>query len=390
MNKKKVLEKFLLESEEFHKINSLISEPNFFEIIGVEKNENRHSNILSWLLNTSANHGLGDFFLRSFLKKLLSENNNDLEVNFFDIEIFDFDDIEVRREWNRIDILLISRQNNLVIVIENKIDSSEHSNQLNRYYNIINREFNDYHKVFVYLTREGEIPSDEENWLIFDYDSVLALIEYVLEYRKNTLTKRTLEIIKQYKIILRRYIVGNSEIEEICRNIYKKHKKALDLIFEHKPDINLEISDELKELISQTEGLILDDSGKTYIRFTSEILDNLIPKEGEGWTSTQRILLFEFANRENKLFLKFLIGPGESNVRKKLNSIVKKDLKLFNKANRNLSKKWFTVYKKGFLNKKHYEDLALETLTNKISEKFSSFIKNDLPRIEEHINNHWN
>ncbi|MBF8436209.1 PD-(D/E)XK nuclease family protein [Halanaerobiaceae bacterium Z-7014] len=385
------LEQFLLDNEDFYKIDSILLQPNIFEILKVEKNENRHSNILSWLFNPRANHGLNDFFLRSFLKDIFSRYRHSINtnINFFDIEIIDFDDIEVRREWSRIDIFLLSRKNKLVIIIENKIDSGEHDNQLKRYYNIVDKEFKDYNKLFVYLTREGETPSDEENWYIYSYHSILKLLNMILKYRKNTLNQTTINFINQYKTILRRYIVGNSEIEKICRDIYEKHKQALDLIFQYKPDINLEISEKLKKMIMENSNLILDDSGKSYIRFITKKLDNIVPKEGEGWTTTKRILLLELVNREDKLYLKFLIGPGEDSIREKINKIVKQDTRLFNKANRKMGKKWFTIYKKGFLNKNDYEDTDTQTILDTVSDRVQTFLDNDLIKLESYIINQW-
>ena len=50
--------------------------------------------------------------------------------------------IEVRRrEWQGIDLLITCTQPNCVVVIENKIDSDEHSDQLRRYENAIAKHF---------------------------------------------------------------------------------------------------------------------------------------------------------------------------------------------------------------------------------------------------------
>ena len=329
-----------------------MSQPNLFEILSIEKDELRHSNVLAWLFNPQDSHGLDDFFLRSFLKDLFSKYRNTIntEINFFDIEVFDFDNVEVRREWNNIDLLILSRKNNLAIVIENKIDSSEHSNQLNRYFKLADKEFKYYDKLFIYLTREGETPSDEDNWLIYSYSSILKLITRLLKYRKNSINETSKDFLVQYKTILRRYIVGNSEIEKICKEIYEKHKKALDLIFQYKPDIDLEIKDKLKEIIEAKNRLIYDSGSKTYSRFITKNLDNLIPIKGEGWTASKRILLFETVNYDNKFYIKLIIGPGPDDIRNKLNKIAKSNTKLFNKEHRNLGKKWFTIYKKSLLN----------------------------------------
>ena len=183
--------------------------------------------------------------------------------------------------------------------------------------------------------------------------------------------------------------MGNSEIEEICKKIYQKHRQALDRIFEYKPDIYSEISDILQDLIKKHDNLMSDDSSKTAIRFTSKSLDDLIPKKGEGWTRSKRILLFEFSNYDKRLVLRLYIGPGENEIRNRLHTIAKKDTKLFNKSDRKIGSKWLAIYQKDYL--MNYEDTETETdgLKQFISEKFDHFIKDDLVKIEAHISSNW-
>lgn len=83
----------------------------------------------------------------------------------------------VLREWRNIDILLISDEEKVAITIENKVGSHEHSNQLNRYREIVQKEFPEYDAKFIFLTPEGETPSDEENWEIFTYNDVVEILE---------------------------------------------------------------------------------------------------------------------------------------------------------------------------------------------------------------------
>ena len=391
MDDKIALEQFLLENEDLEKIESFVSEFSVFEIMDIVHAEIRHSKILAWLLNPKSNHGLGDQFLRLFLKHLFYSNRETIktQITFFDIEIFNLDDIEIRREWNRIDLLVISSSNNLIIAIENKIESTEHSDQLTRYLNIITKEFPGYHKLFVYLTPEGLTPSDQNNWIIFDYGTIHSILKKLLELRRTSLNDSVYDFLSQYATILRRYIMVNSEIEEICKKIYQKHRQALDRIFEYKPDIYSEISDILQDLIKKHDNLMSDDSSKTAIRFTSKSLDDLIPKKGEGWTRSKRILLFEFSNYDKRLVLRLYIGPGENEIRNRLHTIAKKDTKLFNKSDRKIGSKWLAIYQKDYL--MNYEDTETETdgLKHIISEKFDHFIKDDLVKIEAHISSNW-
>ncbi|MFP3360765.1 hypothetical protein R0K17_25980, partial [Planococcus sp. SIMBA_143] len=57
-----------------------------------------------------------------------------------------------------------------------------------------------------------------------------------------------------------------------------------------------DVSAKLQDMIEANEDLILDDSNKTLIRFTTKQLDQTVENEGGGWTSSRRILLFEFQN----------------------------------------------------------------------------------------------
>ena len=49
--------------------------------------------------------------------------------------------------------------------------------------------------------------------------------------------------IEDYIKAIRRSVVEDKEIVDICKKIYFKHQEALDLIFENKPDLISHISD---------------------------------------------------------------------------------------------------------------------------------------------------
>ena len=57
-------------------------------------------------------------------------------------------DIELRREYKNIDLLLIDETNKFIFLIENKVDSFQHDNQLEKYRQIVDTEYssNDYKK----------------------------------------------------------------------------------------------------------------------------------------------------------------------------------------------------------------------------------------------------
>lgn len=57
----------LYKTTAYQKLNAYYQQTTIFSILGVERNENRHSAFLSWLLNPASSHGLKEIPLRKFL-----------------------------------------------------------------------------------------------------------------------------------------------------------------------------------------------------------------------------------------------------------------------------------------------------------------------------------
>jgi hypothetical protein len=104
------------------KLESRLNRFNPLKILKVNELEIRHSNILAWLLDPNENHGLGQEFIKKFMGEVILSNENiDLNMSIKDMYFNNFYDLQVLREWQSIDILLISNINKVVIIIENKI-----------------------------------------------------------------------------------------------------------------------------------------------------------------------------------------------------------------------------------------------------------------------------
>jgi len=384
---KKILEELVLDPL-LEELESKIGKFNILEAIGAVKQESRHSDFLAFLLNPNQNHGLDDVFLKRLLQKVIARSEIDEpSINQIDLDIWDLSHAEILREWSRTDILVLDQTNELVVVVENKISSSEGSSQLKRYREKIEHSYPNFKKVFLYLTPEGDIPSDK-TYLAVDYSLICELVEDIAKSRASLLGADVVTIMKHYTEMLRRHVVSESEIGELCRKIYAKHQKAIDLIFENRPDTRVQVREILEGLIKQNDSLILDDCTKAYIRFADKNWDNVtFLREGNGWTSTGRILLFEFCSEPKRLNLKLCIGPGHNEKREKIHSFIKrKNEPVFNKVKGTLGSKWKTIYSKDFLRAKDYEDIDKEDLEKKIQNKWYEFIMNDFQRISISIN----
>jgi len=131
----------------YQKLNQLsLNSFNIFSILRKANDEvNLHSKFIFELLNPNGSHQQGDRFLKLFFKEL------NLEQKSHTYEVF--------REKFNIDILLTSQHR--AIMIENKIDSQDHSNQLSNYYQRIQEEgYVENQIIFFYLTLFEEEPNE--------------------------------------------------------------------------------------------------------------------------------------------------------------------------------------------------------------------------------------
>lgn len=131
---RRALDAFLVDNQELEQLNARLSASNLFNVLRIDHVEIRHSNVLAWLLTPGESHGLGPTFLRRFLSRLLMDNDGAaVSLSPAQVELMKFNDVEVQREWQKIDILAHSPDGGWCLLIENKIHSSEGKGQLVRY-----------------------------------------------------------------------------------------------------------------------------------------------------------------------------------------------------------------------------------------------------------------
>ena len=293
------LHNFLQDIECLDDLNTWTSKLNLFDVLKISRNEIRHSNFLTWLLNPNENHGLGDKYLKGLLSRILKNSNKKNDV--LNILLSDFYSFNVYREWKNIDILILSDKEKLAVIIENKVTSNEHDNQLNRYKKTLEIEYPDYKKIFLYLTPDGLEPSDSD-WDILTYTDVVEILENIKN--KNNLLPDVTLLMNNYIDVIRRDIVQDQNLVEICNKIYNKHKKALDLIYEYRFD-NKNIAEEIRKTLAilAKEGKIIynpNDGNNTYIPFYTEKMSDYLPN-----------LVDETGSWNDKHVYRFWLSPGD-------------------------------------------------------------------------------
>ncbi|WP_026859688.1 PD-(D/E)XK nuclease family protein [Jeotgalicoccus psychrophilus] len=378
------LEEFLKDIEVLQKVEDGVSTFNVFDILGVVNNELRHSNMLRWLMTPSEAHGLDDLFMKKLIQKaIVNDKNSNQLYDMLSTLLNEYSDLVVYRERKNIDILAVSENSKFVLAIENKIWSVESKYQLKKYEKIVSNDYPDYSQIFIYLSPYGTKAKNSNAWINMSYRDVIDILKFIIDHRKNKIDTSIINFIEQYIEILRRNIVGDSELKKICEEIYFKHKRALDLIYEHKPDLRTEISDELKEFIKGEKTLILDDSNKHFIRFTTNRLDEIIPKISD-WTSSKRLMLFEIDNL-NPLKIALVLGKGDDQERRELYEVARRNEF---KGISTLERHFPRLYSSQLYEYKEYENYE-ETL-DKVVEQMQLFISIKLPEIENTIINQYN
>jgi hypothetical protein len=373
---RKALEALIVDNEDLEKLEALIAEFNIFEAIGAVRSELRHSDVLAFLLDPNESHGLGDSFLRRFLQKVLATAQK-APASPVHVDVWDLDEVEVRREWSNVDVLIVDSRNRLVVIVENKVDSGEHSDQLRRYWGVVEREFPEWRILGLYLTPDHDEPSDER-YSAIDYALIAEVVRRFVEARSSTIGPDVRTFLRHYEQMLRRHIVSDSDIAELCRKLYRKHRHAFDLIFQHRPDAGQGVArDLIEKLVREQSDIVLDDCTRAYVRFAPKQWD--LPKlKGGGWTKSGRMLLFEFVIGSERIVLKLHIGPGPTEVRERLFKFAQTKPALFKAVSKSISAKWNQIYTRTFLEPKDTALATPETIEQVVREHWAAFTKDDL------------
>lgn len=372
------IREFEIDLIKFEDDNNL-KEFNAFEVLKIQWKELSHSNVLSWLLSPEESHGLGDAFLKEVLEDYKKENQEfqaDCSPNL------DYASFYTLRENDNIDIKVISDKEKIVIAIENKIWHAESEDQLLKYTQIIERKYNDYTKGFIYLT-PNVIEASNPKWMSYGYKSILRILNQFLE--KDTIKLNEVRIfIQHYAQNLRRNIVEDLEMKKQIELLYRKHKTAIDLINKNLPNRNEIISLMFREYLTKRENVIIDKFDSNIFRFTTKIIDNIIPKDSNYWE--YRLFLFEFTIQKDFISINSVITPSDKDSKLNLLSYVSniEDKSIINKKENCLkSKKFHHINSYPLMGCKIEELFDDENFKFELFKKLDKYFDEYIPKLEE-------
>lgn len=385
------LTELIFDSKELDKLGGMVSEFNLFEAMGMVRQEIRHSHFLGTLLNPRESHGLGSRFFESLFARLLYglRDRHECQISLLDIDLCDYDDLQVFREQDRIDLLLVSEQNRQVFAIENKIDAGEHGNQLEIYERALARRYPEYRKVLVFLTLDGSAAS-RDGWLSISYEQVIACLgELLVDYGHQIPLSARLGI-EHYITLFRRHFMDDTEIAELCRKIYNKHQKALELIFNHRP---LDTSNKIvrRELalsamcdFFQRHQWCIDSKVNGLARLAYLPWDAIARMRTSDWTSSGRVMMFEIQSAGSTLKLKLLIGPtADHDLRERLFSAACTSLASFSDKHLTQDPKWTEIFSFQLLDGSACGCGSSEEIMHRLGQKIAEFEQEFWPLIRD-------
>lgn len=161
---------------------------NFFNAIGLADMERVHSAMIAWMFSPDCN-------------ALSHEDKSKALNSLFDSQC-EFESIRTELEIDNIDIHIVIDENTpdeTHWIIENKIKSNQHSNQLDKYVDIANEKYGEGKNHFVFLTLIEEKPlgQHKNKWVNKTYSNLLEIMNNLNSWKIRD---------NSHKFILEEYI----------------------------------------------------------------------------------------------------------------------------------------------------------------------------------------
>jgi hypothetical protein len=304
---------------ELTRLEAQLARFNVFRVLRADRDELRHSNVLAWLFQPDEAHGLGESFLRRWLMRIMHEAAQTPPVpsgwlSPVEIDAAEIEYVDVAREAENIDVLLVvyrSKGKPWVVCIENKVESLQHNSQLERYHKIVEQRFADAdRKIYVFLTKNDEAPEHPE-FIQSSYEGIARVLDVCIAEHKDAIGSEPRLLLDHYRQLLEDDFMNESKASHLARQIYLRHRKAIDFILENKVDPIYEASSALYGALQQNAkelGIVMDVLGKGWVRFLPEAWDVPYNKGGTAWGAGSRYLLCEVNLWSKKAELHITVG----------------------------------------------------------------------------------
>jgi len=237
-------------------------------------------------------------------------------ISQLDAAIADLSGVFVHCERDHFDITVDIPSLQLLFVIENKIDALEGKGQLPDYKKKAQLRYPNLRFLGCLLTPDG-YQGEDDSWGAISYATIAKELKRLIE--ESAPSTEVLIFIQHYIRLIEMKIVTSQELVNACREIYRQHKTAIDLIVEHGQESVLGQAYEL--FATEKQGQIelkqaALRSSTVYFLFESWLNISGFPqadRKRHQWTSPFPVVLwFEIAGK--KLNLRVEVGPLPSEI----------------------------------------------------------------------------
>ena len=374
----------MLADPSLESLDRALSKFNLFITLGIDHDELSHSRVIAWLLRPSGNHGLGDLFLRPFLKAAATRAQalGIDAVSPEDVNNLHLDNVEIARERQNIDLLVVGHGDQFVCPIENKVDSGERVGQLEKYWETVKSHYGKWRKLAVFLTRDGIPPNkkkDRNHWTPLDYGVIADIIDGLPQKSLATIDKDVSSFLRQYATAIRRRVMKPpTYLDLLSLEIYKNHRDAINRI-----KLALDNKDKIIAAVAKsvfTEPLEEVSNGKLIHDFSSD--------DARSFDSSSLIELFPLPYKmvafqvkyDSHVHLYVWVRNGPDEVRKRLLKVANSNSPPYSKKAK-LNKGWTPIYRRLIINGD--DDCLLDYAPTKerIVEAIQEFCEGDYPLI---------
>jgi hypothetical protein len=185
----------------------------------------------------------------------------------------------------------------------------------------------------------------------------------LLNRTRSTLNADAVVLLRHYVQMLRRHIVDDPEIEALCRQVYQKHHRALDLIYQYRPDRQARLQGFLESLVRDAGGFDLDTRdprrSPRYIVFAAKAWEDFEPTPPTDWHSMS--LFFE--NAPDQLALKLALSSDLTKRHERVFAVARQNLPFCKPI---IRPKYNWVYKRILLNPREWNDAGRSCCSPKL------------------------
>lgn len=382
---KDLLEEFVVDNIELEQLEEKLRQFNIFEAVGMQYQEIRHSAFLAFLLDPQQTHGLGEDFLKKVLQRaVLGTKSASHPVDAVKLHLMNLTKTTVKREWSKIDVLLLNEHYHLAVIIENKLQSGEHDNQLDRYYQRVQQEYPTWRILALYLTIDGTLPS-HSHYLPISFTDIADIVDNLVKSRETILGPDVRILMQHYVQMLRRNIVSDAELDELCHQIYQKHKRAIDLIITRMPSKDPQVIGACRSVIESHTEFKVRYLSKRQIGFYPLMWDVPALRFSLSAAVSHRLILeFYFIyDADESLRLALYAEPDQLEIYNKLIALTQQHPELFLKVTPQGDKKSSRrIYSVTLLSAKDVRACDISMLHSAISQPFDQFLQGDYLQIQ--------